>query len=165
MVLKICRMDFNLKSMPLSLSFAKKVFMKSLFSILMIVLMAAGCIRLEPKISETKVLAITENVEGDIIYEMGIIETGKRTILELKLKNTLQKPFVINDVIRFCGCTIPEFETTPILPQKYSVVKITFIADHLGLFSKSIKIYLNTQEKPVQILFRGEIISKSKEPK
>lgn len=139
--------------------------MKSIFSILMIVMMAAGCIRLESKVSETKVLEITENVERDVIYEMGTIETGERTVLELKLKNTLQKPFVINDVIWFCGCTIPEFETAPILPQKYSVVKITFIADHLGLFSKSVKIYLNTQKKPVQILFRGEIVSKSKDSK
>ncbi len=139
--------------------------MKSIFSILMIVMMTAGCIRLESKVSETKVLEITENVERDVIYEMGTIETGERTVLELKLKNTLQKPFVINDVIRFCGCTIPEFETAPILPQKYSVVKITFIADHLGLFSKSVKIYLNTQKKPVQILFRGEIVSKSKDSK
>lgn len=128
-------------------------------------MMTAGCIRLEPKVSETKILEITENVESDIIYEMGTIETGERTVLELKLKNTLQKPFVINDVIRFCGCTIPEFETKPILPQKYSVVKITFIADHLGLFSKSVKIYLNTQKKPVQILFRGEIVSRSKDSK
>lgn len=139
--------------------------MKSIFSILMIVMMTAGCIRLESKVSETKVLEITENVERDVIYEMGTIETGERTVLELKLRNTLQKPFVINDVIRFCGCTIPEFETAPILPQKYSVVKITFIADHLGLFSKSVKIYLNTQKKPVQILFRGEIVSKSKDSK
>lgn len=139
--------------------------MKSIFSILMIVMMTAGCIRLESKVSETKVLEITENVERDVIYEMGTIETGERTVLELKLKNTLQKPFVINDVIRFCGCTIPEFETAPILPQKYSVVKITFIADHLGLFSKSVKIYLNTQKKPVQILFRGEIVSRSKDSK
>lgn len=139
--------------------------MKSIFSIVMIVMMTAGCIRLESKVSETKVLEITENVERDVIYEMGTIETGERTVLELKLKNTLQKPFVINDVIRFCGCTIPEFETAPILPQKYSVVKITFIADHLGLFSKSVKIYLNTQKKPVQILFRGEIVSRSKDSK
>ena len=124
--------------------------------------MATGCSTLESKVSETKVLDITENVEGDIIYEMGTIKTGDRTVLELKLKNTLQKPVVINEVIRFCGCTIPEFETSPILPQKSSVVKITFVADHVGLFSKSVKIYLDTQEKPVQILFKGEIVGKSK---
>lgn len=136
--------------------------MKYLFSLLILVFMATGCSTLESKVSETKVLDITENVEGDIIYEMGTIETGDRTVLELKLKNTLQKPVVINEVIRFCGCTIPEFETSPILPQKSSVVKITFVADHVGLFSKSVKIYLDTQEKPVQILFKGEIVGKSK---
>lgn len=138
--------------------------MKNFFSILMIVLLIVGCSRLGSNVSETKVLEITENVEGDVIYEMGTIENGDQTVLELKLKNTLQKPFVINDVVRFCGCTIPEFETAPILPQKYSVVKITFVADQLGLFSKAVKIYLDTQEKPVQVLFRGEIVSKSKAP-
>ena len=136
--------------------------MKYLFSILMVVFVFSGCSRLGSTVSETKVLEITGNVEGDVVFEMGTIETGNQTVLELILKNTLQKPFVINDVVRFCGCTNPEFETAPVLPQKSTVVKITFVADHVGLFSKSVKIYLDSQEKPVQILFKGEIVSKSK---
>ena len=136
--------------------------MKYLFSILMVVFVFSGCRRLGTMVSETKVLEINENVEGDVIFEMGTIESGDQKVLELKLKNALQKPFVINDVVRFCGCTNPEFETAPVLPQKSSVVKITFVADHVGLFSKSVKIYLDSQKKPVQVLFRGEVVSKSK---
>lgn len=156
-----------MKILPSNLCFKlfgmkKSVFLKYLFPILMIIGLLSGCDGLKSKISETKVLEITESVEDDVVYEMGTIKAGDQTVLELRLKNTLEKPVVINDVIRFCGCTIPEFETAPILPQKFSVVKITFVADHLGLFSKSIRIYLDTQKKPVQILFRGEIVSKSK---
>lgn len=112
---------------------------------------------------ETKVLELTSKVETDIIYQMGILYTGDQKYLELKLKNTLHKPVIINDVIRFCGCTIPEFHTGPILPQTSSVIKFTFVADHVGVFSKCVKIYLDTQEKPIQVLFKGEIVSKSKD--
>ena len=125
--------------------------------------MVSGCARQKSEISETKVLEITERIDCDIVYEMGAIQIGHQTELKLKLKNTLQKPVVINEVRRFCGCTIPEFETAPILPQESSEVKITFIADHLGIFSKSIKIYLNIQEKPVQLLFKGEVVRKNQE--
>jgi hypothetical protein len=117
---------------------------------------------MNPEIREIKVFEITNCVEEDIVYEIGAIQMGHQADLVLKLKNTLDKPVVINEVRRFCGCTIPEFETAPILPQKSSVVKITFIANHLGLFSKSIKIYLNTQAKPVQVIFKGEVVMKDK---
>lgn len=133
--------------------------MKYVFSIIGIIVLISGCSTQETRVSESKVLEITENVKDDIIYEMGTIHTGDRKVLELKLKNTLQKPFVINEVIRFCGCTSTEYETAPVLPQKSTIVKFTFHADHMGLFSKSVKIILDTQEKPVQILFRGEIVS------
>lgn len=136
--------------------------MKYTILLLMTAFMIYSCSRYNQKISETKVLEVTENIEEDVIFNMGILKSGEQTVLELKLINTLQKPFVINDVIRFCGCTTPEYATTPILPQKSSVIKFTFVADHVGLFSKAVKIYLDTQKKPVQVLFRGEIVGKTK---
>lgn len=136
--------------------------MKCFFSILILIFIISGCNRRESNIGETKELEITANVEKDIIYQMGILNTGEQKVLELKLKNTLQKPVIINDVVRFCGCTSAEFESKLIPYQQSSVIKFTFVADHVGIFSKCIKIYLDSQQKPVQILFKGEIVSKNK---
>jgi hypothetical protein len=74
------------------------------------------------------------------------------------LGNLLQIPIVINDISGFCGCTIPTFSKEPILPGKSSEVSILFMAHQTGIFNKELKMYLSSQDKPVSIIFNGEIV-------
>jgi len=38
--------------------------------------------------------------------------------------------------------------------------KVTFIADHLGIFDKAVRVYLKDREIPVELRLRGEVIRK-----
>ena len=79
----------------------------------------------------------------------------------LQLNNAIQEPVIIQEVRRFCGCTKAGYDTAPILPKESSEVIVTFVADHLGLFSKSMKIYLNSPKEPVELKLKGEVVQTS----
>ena len=122
-----------------------------------IILFFVSCSSFGPDKGETKHLEITNEIEETITYELGILKMNDEKKLKLLLKNQLTKPVVINDIRGFCGCTIPSFSKEPVLPGKSSEVLIVFQAHQTGTFNKELKMYLSSQEKPVSIIFNGEI--------
>jgi len=107
---------------------------------------------------EFKVLNIAADMDKLVVYEMDTILLGSSTELTLKLTNTLQTPVIINEVRVFCGCTRTEYQPEPILPGKSSKIKITYHADQLGIFDKAIRLFINDQDSPVELRFRGEVV-------
>ena len=134
----------------------KNVFRNHLLLFVLVALLL-GCSGQQANRGETKMLEITDLANEDVIYELGAIAIGQEAEFILTLKNNADKPIVINEVRIFCGCTIPEFQPEPILPKASSDLKIRFIADHLGVFSKSVRVYLSNQEDPFDVKFRGEV--------
>lgn len=118
-----------------------------------------SCNSLSSNKGETKHVEINQEIEEPITYELGGLKMGDEKELKLILRNQLAKPLVINDIRGFCGCTIPSFSKEPVLPGKSSEVLIVFQAHQTGIFNKELKMYLSTQEKPVKIIFNGEIKS------
>ncbi|WP_445591215.1 DUF1573 domain-containing protein [Sunxiuqinia sp. sy24] len=116
-----------------------------------------GCSGQQANRGETKMLEITDSANEDVIYELGAIAVGQEKELVLTLKNMADKPVIINEVRIFCGCTIPELQPEPILPQASSDLKIRYIADHLGVFSKSVRVYLSNQKDAFDVKFTGEV--------
>ena len=127
-----------------------------LFCILLV--LGSSCLSKHPSVTETKILEITDTVNEDLIYQLGKLTLNDRRELKLIIKNRTQTPIMINEVRRFCGCTIPHFDSEPIKPNESGEVEITYVADHFGIFSKSLKVYLSTQRKPFQLLFKGEVV-------
>ena len=58
-----------------------------------------------------------------------------------------------------CGCTIPEWEKSPILPGKTGKIKVGYNTNIKGNFRKSIEVYSNDPKKGRTILFiQGNVI-------
>lgn len=106
---------------------------------------------------EMKKLKIVREIETEVVFDLGTLQIGDQKELILQLENTLEVPVVINEIKRFCGCTIPTYDSKPIFPLKSSEVKIVFAAHQIGTFYKSLKMYLSSQEKPIKIVFSGKI--------
>lgn len=102
------------------------------------------------------------DVDNPVFYEIGRIDVGSSAAFMLNLKNTCKSPVLITEVRSFCGCTIPEYKPEPVLPGQYTAVKITFFAEHLGLFDKAVRIFLNHREEPVELRLTGEVIRRNK---
>ena len=68
-------------------------------------------------------------------------------------KNTGDKPLILSNVKASCGCTIPEWEKSPILPGKTGKIKVGYDTNIKGNFRKSIEVYSNDPKKGRTILF------------
>lgn len=129
--------------------------------ILFFALTIAGCTNIPPDFVKTKEVKIVEDIDTNIVFEMGTLTLGTHKELRLILQNTLQEPVIINRMNQFCGCTILQYSSAPILPESSTEVKITFLPDHPGTFNKAIRMYLSSQKKPIDIVFNGEIVEDS----
>jgi len=117
-----------------------------------------GCSRKE--VPENKVIMLHANIDTTVpvFYRVGQIEAGSTAEFRFNLKNTRQSAVLVTEARSFCGCTIPEYTPEPVLPGKYTTVKVTFLAEHLGIFDKVVRVFLNHREDPVELRLTGEVI-------
>ena len=74
------------------------------------------------------------------------------------LKNTGDKPLVIQDAVTSCGCLHVSFTQQPVLPGDEAEVHATYKADNPGYFSKSITVYTNAGDAPMKLRVRGNAV-------
>lgn len=74
------------------------------------------------------------------------------------LKNTGDKPLVIQDAVTSCGCLHVSFTQQPVLPGDEAEVHATYKADNPGYFNKSITVYTNAGDAPMKLRVRGNAV-------
>ena len=72
-----------------------------------------------------------------------------------EVKNTGNKPLVIQDVTTSCGCITVDFTKEPVQPGGTATVKVTYKADRAEYFNKTVTIYGNAEQLPVQLHVAG----------
>ena len=77
-----------------------------------------------------------------------------------RLKNTGEKPLVIQDVITSCGCLTVDYSQEPVLPGKEAVIGVTYKADSPGYFNKVMTVYCNTEDAPIRLRVSGNALEK-----
>jgi len=106
-------------------------------------------------------------VSAGIEWEKTEIDCGKIFYkepikLEFNFKNTSMVPLIIENVESTCGCTVTEFPRKPIMPGKSSKIIVTYDAENIGFFKKTVYVYTNTAEKRTVLTFYGEVVKKQK---
>lgn len=97
---------------------------------------------------------------GERRYDFGTIqEADGKVSCDFSFTNTGDEPLVISKVRTSCGCTAPEYTQEPIAPGSTGNVRITFNpAGRLGMFSKSIYVYTNTDPERTILRIMGEVV-------
>jgi len=91
-------------------------------------------------------------------HDFGKIKQGDKTSYQFKFTNTGKSPLIIKDAIASCGCTKPEWPTTPIKPGESGAIKVTFnSASKMGLQDKQITITANTNPAQNLVHLIGEV--------
>jgi hypothetical protein len=92
-------------------------------------------------------------------YDFGKIKQGTPVTYAFEIKNTSNKPLVVENSYASCGCTTPEKIVEPIAPGASAKLKVQYNAANAGAFTKDVHIKFAgiTQEKVVQIT--GEVIA------
>jgi hypothetical protein len=90
------------------------------------------------------------------------INTGKLKqnvpkVVVFKFENSGANSLLIQNVETSCGCTVPEWTKKPIKPGKSGEIKVTYDAKYPGNFHKTITVFANVENSPLQLSISGEV--------
>ena len=102
----------------------------------------------------------TSNTE---MHDFGQIEWKHPVTVQYTITNTGDQPLVLTEVEPDCACSVVQWTKTPIAPGAKGMVNVTFDAEALGHFQKSVAIYSNAQPNLVYLKFNGEVVREIKD--
>jgi hypothetical protein len=111
----------------------------------------SGDIQPELKTAQTSVQAET------LRQDLGTMKTGETYTCTFVLTNTGGAPFVITDIRTECGCTVPIWSRQPAASGATTEVKVEVTPDTPGSFKKTVTVYGNMENVPLQLLVIGEV--------
>ena len=91
--------------------------------------------------------------------DYGTIEQHANGIREFKFKNMGKAPFIISDVSKSCGCTVPTWPKEPIKPGESSSIKVKYAADRIGPINKSVTLISNAKRSTIILRIKGKVIT------
>jgi hypothetical protein len=98
---------------------------------------------------------------GGETHDFGTLKEGPEATYVFKFKNVGKQPLIITNASASCGCTVPVFEKSPVLPGKTGEIKVTYNTAGRGgqPFNKTVFITSNAaSEKPTyEIFIKGTV--------
>ena len=90
-------------------------------------------------------------------YNMGDLELNENTHCNFNFLNSGNSPLIIQNVKTSCGCTIPKYSMKPIKPGDKGSIEIRYDTSLPGAFNKTIKVYFNGNNSPVELKIKGRV--------
>ncbi|MBR4584528.1 MAG: DUF1573 domain-containing protein, partial [Bacteroidales bacterium] len=107
----------------------------------------------------------SENVEkrsdilfDKLVHDFGAIEKGGDASCVFTFKNVTKKPVTLTNVKTSCGCTAADWPKEPIAKKKKGSIKVKYDSNRIGKFTKTIKVFIEGNENPIQLEIRGTIV-------
>jgi len=91
-------------------------------------------------------------------HDFGKIKQNIPAIYYFEIKNTSDKPVVVENAWGSCGCTTPEVPKEPILPGTTTKLKVQYSAASLATFEKVVYIKLAGVDQPKEVKITGEVL-------
>jgi len=92
------------------------------------------------------------------VIDYGTIEQKANGERIFSFTNTGKTPIIISKVKTSCGCTVPSYSKTPILPGETSDIKVTYATSRIGVFNKTITVISNASEPNKILRIKGEVL-------
>lgn len=96
---------------------------------------------------------------GETSVDMGTFDWRKEQRVVFTITNTGESLLIISDVVTSCGCTSVEYTKELVRLREELKLIVKYKADELGHFSKSIKVFCNTNGSPLLLRITGEALS------
>ena len=93
-----------------------------------------------------------------VTSEVGLLKEGELRNVKFSFRNTGDKPLVLEHVKSHCNCTVIAYNKAPILPGGEGEITVAIHGSSLkhGHFNKTVDVFSNGSEKPVQLSLTGE---------
>ena len=92
-------------------------------------------------------------------YDFGKIKQGVPVTYNFEIKNTSDKPVVIENASASCGCTVPEKPEKPIEPGTTTKLKVQFNAASPSPFTKDIYVKVAGIDQQKILHITGEVLT------
>lgn len=89
------------------------------------------------------------------IFDMGSFNWEQEQLAEFMLTNSGNELLVIDGVSTSCGCTTVEYSKEPVQTGKNLILKVRYKAEYPEHFNKTISVYCNTKDAPLQLKISG----------
>ena len=78
--------------------------------------------------------------------------------------NVGEQPLVVNQATAACGCTVPEFTSTPVQPGEQGTIKVTYNGEGMfpGHIRKSVTVRTNGAVEMTRIYIEGDMVEEKK---
>ena len=93
------------------------------------------------------------------VVDCGQVKFRHPVTAEFVMKNEGNKPLVIHNMLKSCGCTEVEYPKKSIAAGESFVVKAGYDAKQMGTFNKQVCLYTNAADEPFILSMRGRVVS------
>ena len=93
------------------------------------------------------------------VVDCGQVKFRHPVTAEFVMKNAGNKPLVIHNMLKSCGCTEVEYPKKSIAAGESFVVKAVYDAKQMGTFNKQVCLYTNAADEPFILSMRGRVVS------
>lgn len=128
-------------------------------------------VRLDEKASNADIVRLPVAVDGkadasnmaQMVFEttefnFGAITEGAVVKHVFKFKNVGPVPLVISDIQTSCGCTVPDWQRTPIQSGASSEIKVQFNSEGKeGVQEKAVRVIANTLPNETILMVSGSV--------
>lgn len=90
-------------------------------------------------------------------YNFGVVKLNRDYTSNFSFTNTGSKGIKLKNVLTSCGCTAPVWSKEEILPGQKGNIQLNYHAGPAGEFTKHIGVYLEGDEKPIQLEIKGDV--------
>ncbi len=102
----------------------------------------------------------TSNTEE---HRFGQIEWKQPVTASFAITNTGDRPLVLSEVEPDCACAVAQWTQSPIAPGGKGTISVTFDAEALGHFHKSVAVLTNAEPHVVYLSLSGEVVREIKD--
>jgi len=90
-------------------------------------------------------------------HDFSELTLKEKVFTYFEFENLSSLPFIITDVRTNCGCTMPEWDRKPVGKNGILRVKVEFVAENTGIFSKRITVFSNAKDSPHTLTIAGNV--------
>lgn len=102
---------------------------------------------------------LTNLVLSEDMFNFGDIKKGQHKEHKYEVTNTGKNPLIISEVKPGCGCTVPDYTKTPILPGQKGFITLNFDSTNFdGAIHKQAQVFANVETAPLTIGFTGNVV-------
>lgn len=109
-------------------------------------------------IENNKVKGEFPSIEFDrLVHDFGNIPNNEAVTTEFELTNTGKADLIIINASASCGCTVPEYQKTPIKPGESSKITVKFQTGAEGQQQKTVTLVTNTEKGEETLTIKANV--------